>query len=108
VEARPALLQFPLPRARSRSTAPSKGTPDGHLLDLPRPTRALNTFDLDPTTDDREQVYVSDPAHGKILVFMDSLPPENEANRPYERSNSKKAVRSSGRDHLREWTSEED
>jgi Chromate transporter len=26
------------------------------------------------TVDDRDQVYVCDPAHGKILVFKDSLP----------------------------------
>ncbi len=26
------------------------------------------------TADDRDQVYVCDPAHGKILVFKDSLP----------------------------------
>ena len=27
------------------------------------------------TVDDRDQVYVCDPAHGKILMFKDSLPP---------------------------------
>lgn len=27
------------------------------------------------TVDDRDQVYVCDPAHGRILVFKDSLPP---------------------------------
>ena len=26
------------------------------------------------TADDRDQVYVCDPVHGKILVFKDSLP----------------------------------
>jgi hypothetical protein len=26
------------------------------------------------TTDDRDQVYVCDPVHGKILIFKDTLP----------------------------------
>jgi DNA-binding beta-propeller fold protein YncE len=34
------------------------------------------------TVDDRDQVYVCDPAHGKILVFKDSLPKGSQRGRP--------------------------